>query len=196
MSKGKRANLNNDQKQDMKTLYFSGLTLKEVGEKYSLSAAKIYYVLKEMGCELRCSGTRRGFKHTKEFCENLSRIKKGRFVSEESRNKMSESSKCHYNGLNGYGHTKRHPKGYILCYVPDHPFAHKDGYAMLHKVLMEIHIGRYLTEKEVVHHINGIRDDNSLDNLELMTAHDHMSMHTKKRNQKGGDLYELYHNNR
>ena len=35
---------------------------------------------------------------------------------------------------------------------------------------MEETIGRPLTEKETVHHINGVRDDNRLENLELWAS--------------------------
>ena len=86
--------------------------------------------------------------------------------------------------MNGYGHTKMLRNGYLLTYVPEHPHAHKDGYAMLHTVLMERSIGRYLEPDEVVHHVNHIRDDNRLENLKLMTKHEHCSMHMKERHAK------------
>lgn len=66
----------------------------------------------------------------------------------------------------------------------NHPNATKDGYVMKHILVMERKIGRYLNRGEVVHHINHVRDDNQIENLRLMTAHDHMSMHMKERHKE------------
>jgi hypothetical protein len=42
---------------------------------------------------------------------------------------------------------------------------------------MEQHLGRELIIGEIVHHINGDRKDNRLDNLQLMTIQEHTSLH-------------------
>ena len=66
------------------------------------------------------------------------------------------------------------PKGYKLIRNPSHPMATREGYVMEHRMVMAEHIGRMLTAQEVVHHKNGSRADNRIENLELMvkSAHD------------------------
>lgn len=79
------------------------------------------------------------------------------------------------------GHEKLRSDGYVKVYAPDHPHATADGYVMKHTLVMERHIGRYLEDDEVVHHINHVRDDNRLENLSLMKKHDHQTMHMMER---------------
>jgi HNH endonuclease len=61
----------------------------------------------------------------------------------------------------------------------------KDGYVVLtileHRYVMEQHLGRALRRDEHVHHLNGVRDDNRLENLALMTHSDHSRLTSKNR---------------
>jgi hypothetical protein len=64
--------------------------------------------------------------------------------------------------------------GYVLVRHPDHPQANNAGYVREHRYVMEQHLGRYLDSQEVVHHRNGDKQDNRLENLEL---YEHQSEH-------------------
>jgi len=163
-------------------LYATGkYTIAQIAKMQSVSTGKMYYALRDAECEF----TRKNRKPmSPEARLRISLAKRGRKLTDAQRKAISERNSCNYNGLNGYGHTKLHNCGYVVVYVPKHPNAHKDGYVMFHTVLMERHIGRYLADDEVVHHINHNRKDNRIENLLLMKKKEHMSMHMKERHEQ------------
>lgn len=55
--------------------------------------------------------------------------------------------------------------------MPIHPRASRSGYVFEHIVVTENQLGRYLAREETIHHINGVRDDNRPENLELWAKH-------------------------
>ena len=72
------------------------------------------------------------------------------------------------NNGNWKGGRVRHHAGYVQVAAPGHPRATAGGgYVFEHILVIEAHLGRYLLLDETVHHLNGVRDDNRLENLEL-----------------------------
>ena len=62
-------------------------------------------------------------------------------------------------------------KGYTTIKAPGHAEAKKGSmWAPEHRYVMSEHLGRPLRKNENVHHINGIRDDNRIENLELWVS--------------------------
>ena len=68
------------------------------------------------------------------------------------------------------GATRRQPSGYVEVWT-----GHR--WRGEHRILMERHLGRRLRRSEHVHHINGVRDDNRLANLIVMTIQQHNAHH-------------------
>lgn len=129
------------------------------------------------------------------FCYANWRIgRKGKECSEETRKKMSKIRQLmHKRGLieitkNQYGEKNlqwkngrsKHTSGYLLVRKPEHPRS-QSGYIFEHILIAEKKIGRFIKQNESVHHINGIRTDNRLENLSIMTVGEHTSLHNNIR---------------
>ena len=65
--------------------------------------------------------------------------------------------------------------GYILVFSPNHPMR-RGKYVLEHRLVMEQSLGRLLERQEVVHHKDGNKQNNSIENLELF---DKNSSHLK-----------------
>lgn len=97
------------------------------------------------------------------------------------------SQECHYkwnlkilpHGAN-WGGGKYYSRGYVKVFTPNHPNKDTRGYVTEHRLVMEKKLKRFLTKKEIVHHINGIKNDNRLENLVLYSSQsEHVKEHLK-----------------
>lgn len=101
-------------------------------------------------------------------CKNKTDIKCkaecGRNISKTSKSGFCKW--CNREGLTSG--IQNHPAGYtILSKHKNHPNATKRGTIPEHVLVMSNYINRPLIKGETVHHLNGIKNDNRIENLEL-----------------------------
>lgn len=71
---------------------------------------------------------------------------------------------------------RKNSNGYLEVFYPEHPY-NVDNWVLLHRLVMEDHIGRHLEPDEVVHHLNEIKTCNEIWNLFLTDEKEHTLIH-------------------
>lgn len=60
--------------------------------------------------------------------------------------------------------------GYIFITNHNHPNVRDNGYILEHRLIVEKYLKRFITNKEVTHHVNKIRHDNRVENLMVFSG--------------------------
>lgn len=76
------------------------------------------------------------------------------------------SQKCWHDSKLGKTYINYH--GYRLIHIPTHPLANHRGNLYEHRYIMMEKLGRLLKPNELVHHRNGVKSDNRIENLEII----------------------------
>jgi hypothetical protein len=98
--------------------------------------------------------------------DKLGRFIKGNVHPDNIKKKISKTLMGRYQGKESptwKGGRWKDEMGYIR--IPTKPGT--DEYVYEHRLVMEKKLGRKLKPEEIVHHINGIKDDNRPENLDL-----------------------------
>jgi hypothetical protein len=162
---------------DIFKLYLDGKSIPQISEQVKISYHKVRAMLKE-------KGILRSRAEALRLAGKQGRLSKRKGVprppfSNEWKKNISEAKK----GI-GLGLSKK-KNGYLEITMGENKGRGE------HCVLMEKKICRKLFSNEVVHHINGIRHDNRIENLELMTRSEHARHHAlennnlRERNERG-----------
>jgi len=101
------------------------------------------------------------------------------FVVQSSKKKRTCSDACAYSLNKRIGNRYINAHGYVV--VKSHgPFADANGFEYEHRKVMAEHLGRALKRWETVHHKDGNKQNNNLDNLELLDNTVHTSRHQQQ----------------
>lgn len=143
-------------------LYVAGMSTTELAEKYDVDASTVYRILVEWGVVMRDLST---------AVRNA--VTKGRT--------NVPRGERHYRWCNG----RKYAMGYVLVKVENHPRSDATNYVREHILVMGKHLGRDVMREEVVHHIDGNKANNTIENLMLFKNQaEHVRHHARMRKGK------------
>jgi hypothetical protein len=163
--------------EELRRLYVDeGKSLKEIGDICGVAFQTVAKWLKKNNIPTREWSTKGmkfpGRKLSDEHKEKLRKWHTGRPLKKEHKRKVIEAlrktwvrGEKHHSWKGGYKNY-----GYKIIRV--------NGIAVReHRYVMEKHLGRKLDRNEHIHHINGIRDDNRIENLTVLSPEEHSQLH-------------------
>src|SRR6266568_4243306 len=163
--------------------YQDGLSIEQVVKELNVTQGTTYRVLKRNGVTLRYSNMLR----TPDNIEAIRQMSESRTGLREIAKELGTSFRTierirQENGIeSGFGRGEKHQSwtggrridhnGYVLVWLdPQDPMvimSKFDNYVLEHRLVMARKLGRPLKDYETVHHINGDRQDNRPENLQL-----------------------------
>lgn len=130
----------------------------------------MYYIREDMN-----------YKNRKAHSERMkgNKLFQGKTHSEKTKKKMSDNQTGNKNSCWKGGRCIN--QGYVSIHSPNHPNKDINGRVKEERLVMETHLGRYLLKEEIIHHINKIRNDNRIENLQIVSAKEHAMIHRPRK---------------
>lgn len=170
------------------TEYKSGASASELAKKYSTSTHVITDTLKRNGVQLRSLSETAKLKIAKYGHPSL-----GRTHSESTRQKMRENhanfkgaNHPQYKGVGEYAvdgaYLNKDGNGYLRRTFPGHPLSDPTSNLIGEHVFQAcIYYGIDVVKGNEVHHINGNKSDNRIENLQVLSKSEHRRLENNLR---------------
>lgn len=152
---------------------FNKMTKKEIANELNISYNKVEWTIRKLNLK--------HYKSIKYSEQEIEFIKTNypKYGSKYCADKLNRSENAINKKIKKLGlsinwkHTYINGNGYLVnCEDRKHRY-------LVHRRLVENKIGRKLKNNEVVHHIDGNKLNNNINNLKLMTRKEHIEIHRK-----------------